>query len=510
MQAQAQLIEQLVFGEQTLRSIVDHMPDALIVADREGSFVLFNAAATELLGAGTRDVGNQDSTAFGVFLADGVTLCPSGDLPLTRALSGESVRNCELFIRNAVKPQGMWVNASASPLRDSQGALIGAVLVCHDATERKTAEIYRDLPLRAVLESEAQHRLLSESVPQLIWTCRPDGYCDYLNTRWVEYTGVPEEQQHGDGWMNALHPDDRARARQAWLAAVNTNEPFDVEYRIRNVDGVYRWFKARSLAFRDMSGKVVRWFGTSTDIDDQKRIEQKLARQSEELARSNADLQQFAYIAAHDLREPLRTIGSFTQLLARKLPEDVKFTTRELTEHIGAGVARMDALIGGLLSYAMVSTTDRSPTLVDCEAVLRAALLDLEASVCETRGVVVCTSLPTVSGDETSLLQLFQNLIGNALKYRGAEPPRIEISAENCGTCWRFRVQDNGLGIDAKYHEEIFGLFTRLHGRQFAGIGLGLAYCKKIVEKHHGRIWVESAVGKGSTFYFTLPTTEVQ
>lgn len=501
-------VAQFVFSDETLRSIIEYMPEAIAVVDCEGRFVLFNRAAAQILPTGPQDVATG-SLSEGVFLPDRVTRCLPEDLPLARALQGESVRDRELFMRNAHKPRGCWVHASASTLRDSDGALIGAILVYRDVSERKEAELQRDLLHRAVLESEEVHRLLSESVPQLVWRCRADGYCDYLNSRWEEYTGLPETEHLGYNWINALHPDDRERTREAWMAAVRGECAYDIEYRMRNADGEYRWFKARASAVHNSSGQIVRWFGTSTDIDDQKRIEEKLAQQSEVLARSNAELQEFAYIVAHDLREPLRTIGGFTQLLARKLPDDVKAARGELLRHIESGVERMDALIGGLLAYAIVSGKEAERRPVACDSVLQSALLDVAGTVQETEATIISGPLPTVLGDEIALVQLFQNLIGNALKYRGTEPPRIEIRAEQCGACWQFQVKDNGLGIDREYHEEIFGLFKRAHSRKFEGIGLGLAYCKRIVEKHRGRIWVESEPGKGSTFFFALPAEGV-
>lgn len=503
---QAPLIEQFVFNEQTLQAIVEHLPQAVVLVDTDGRLVLANGAAEALFGFNVSTVRDGNHLTYGsMFLADGITPCPKDELPLSRALAGDAIQDQELFLRSNRCPDGRWIAANATPLRNGESKLIGAMLICQDRSQAREAEAHREILLRAARESETQHRLLSESVPQLVWTCRPDGYCDYLNSRWVEYTGVLEGRHHGDGWLDVLHPDDRERVLEAWATAVEGGRPYDVEYRIRNAEGGYRWFKARGLPFRDADGRLVRWFGTSTDIDDQKRIEQKLARQSAELARSNADLQQFAYIAAHDLREPLRTIGSFTQLLTRNLPEEVRSSTSDLTDHIGAGVARMDALIGGLLSYATISAADPKQTRVDCGAVLRSALLDLDTSIQETDSEIISQPLPMVLGDKFALVRLFENLIGNALKYRSGEPPRIEIWAEAEDAYWRFAVKDNGLGIDARYHEQIFGLFTRLHGRRFSGIGLGLAYCKKIVEKHHGRIWVESASGEGATFFFTLP-----
>jgi PAS domain S-box-containing protein len=361
---------------------------------------------------------------------------------------------------------------------------------------------------QAVADSEERHRVLAETVPNLVWTCRPDGGTEYFNHRWIQYTGIPEGKQLGDGWLQVIHPADRERVREAWNTTVSKECPYDIEYRIRGADGNYRWFKARSSPLRDRNGKIIRWFGTSTDIEDQKLIEDRLAQQTEELARSNSELQQFAYIVAHDLREPLRTVGSFTELLGRRLPREVKSAHSDLIDFIVGGVERMESLIEGLLSFATVSTRDSPRGRVDVNTVLNSALNSLDAMVREAGVEIRAGSMPVVIGDEILLLQVFQNLIGNALKYRAATEPRVEIEATRQSEFWKIMIRDNGPGIDSLYHDQIFGLFKRLHGREVPGIGLGLASCRKIIEKHGGRIWVESAPGEGARFFFTLKTAD--
>ncbi len=246
------------------------------------------------------------------------------------------------------------------------------------------------------------------------------------------------------------------------------------------------------------------------DITTRKKAEAHLLQNVEELNRSNEELEQFAYIASHDLQEPLRMVASYTQLLSRRYKGKLDSDADEFISFAVDGASRMQRLIRDLLAYSRVGTKGKDLLDISSEEALQEALLNLRGAIEEGGALLTHDPLPTVLADEMQLIQLFQNLVGNAIKYQGPGVPRVHISATKNGKKkWIFSVQDNGLGIDSQYFEKIFGMFQRLHKREeFAGTGIGLAICKKIVERHGGRISVESQPGQGSTFRFALTGSE--
>lgn len=243
-------------------------------------------------------------------------------------------------------------------------------------------------------------------------------------------------------------------------------------------------------------------------FEETKRAEAALANKVDELRRSNAELQEFAYVASHDLQEPLRMVASYTNLLAKRYQKNLDADADEFISYAVSGVARMQKLIDDLLMYSRLGTRGKKFEWTDCEVVLCDTLVDMKPTIEMSGAVITHDPLPTVMADDTQLAQLFQNLIGNAVKFRRDEPPVVHVSAHKNGKEWFFYVKDNGIGIDPKYAEKIFLIFQRLHGREeYPGTGIGLAICKRIVERHGGRIWVESELGKGATFCFTLPVS---
>jgi signal transduction histidine kinase len=243
-----------------------------------------------------------------------------------------------------------------------------------------------------------------------------------------------------------------------------------------------------------------------TENYERQEAQRKLEQITTELKRSNQELEQFAYVAAHDLQEPLRAITSYTQILVQEYQERLDGTAIEYMDFIVDGTTRMQQLIQDLLTYSRVGTRNKVFVLTDSNIVLDRALKNLQVAIAENHAIVTHDHLPTIQGDKIQLIQLFQNLIGNAIKFRREELPQVHISAELKDREWLFSVRDNGIGIKPTYLDRIFEIFKRLHTRQeFPGTGIGLAICKKIVNRHHGRIWAESEPGVGTTFYFTFP-----
>ncbi|GBE95147.1 sensor histidine kinase [Nostoc cycadae] len=283
--------------------------------------------------------------------------------------------------------------------------------------------------------------------------------------------------------------------------------------------------------------EIQEWIGTHTDITERKLAEDalqqakaeleikvqertaELQKLNEELRNSNQELEQFAYVASHDLQEPLRAVTGYSQLLVEEYQERLDESAQEYLDYIIDGAKRMQQLIQDLLAYSRVGTRGRAFTSTDCNVVLSEVLSNLQMAIAESQAIITHDPLPNVLADKTQLVQLFQNLIGNAIKFRRKDvPPQIHISAvrqeKSMGVgeedftqhyVWLFSVQDNGIGIKSQYLERIFEIFRRLHTRrEFPGTGIGLAICKKIVERHNGRIWAESQLRVGTTFYFTL------
>ncbi|HXG49715.1 MAG TPA: ATP-binding protein, partial [Methylomirabilota bacterium] len=324
------------------------------------------------------------------------------------------------------------------------------------------------------------------------------------------FGAASSEEVAGKTDFDFFTAEHASRARQDEEEVMRTGVPLvGREEKETWPDGSVTWVSTTKQALRDATGRVIGTFGISRDITARKLAEEELAVKARELARSNEDLEQFAYVASHDLQEPLRMISSYTQMLERRYHDQLDDKAREYLRYAVDGARRMQELINDLLTYSRLGTRRQPLTEVDMNEVLRRAEANLRIAIEESGARILQDRLPKVAGDLVQLTQLLQNLLGNAIKFRGPAPPEIRVTAAPDPAAeggWEFRVADNGIGIDRKHFERIFVLFQRLHTReQYAGTGIGLAVCKKIVERHGGRIWVESEPGKGSTFHFTLP-----
>ncbi len=279
---------------------------------------------------------------------------------------------------------------------------------------------------------------------------------------------------------------------------------FEVEHEFPIIGRKIMLLNARRIYRKDIGIQMI--LLAIEDITERRLREEELKKLSEELARSNTELRDFAYVASHDLKKPLQSIEGFAKLLGRRYKGKLDAKADEFIEYIGSSVKRMQELIKDLLEYSQIGAKEKKFKPTDCSGVVEKAVGNLQAAIEESNAVVTYDELSTVMVDTPQMISLFQNLIDNAINFRGEEAPRIHISAQRKGDEWVFSIQDNGIGIDPKDSEQIFGMFQRLHGStEYPGTGIGLAICKKIVGQHGGRIWVESEPGKGSTFFFTLP-----
>ncbi len=319
-----------------------------------------------------------------------------------------------------------------------------------------------------------------------------------------------------DEFFKYIHPDDREHARAAAERSIQDGTHLDLEFRIIRPDGSVRWLLSRAVVFRDAGGRPNRMLGLNMDVTDRKESEARLAAKNKELEKnarelyqSNKELERFAYVAAHDLQEPLRMVASYSQLLLRTLGTRVD-EVPVAEQYVGVmrgGIQRMEQLIDGLLSYSRVVHQDEQDLqTVDADSAVEEACAHLQQLIDDQQASVSHGRLPTVRADHTQLVQIFQNLLSNAIKYRKKEvPPIVHVSAEQKADRWVFAVRDNGIGIAPEHHERIFVIFKRLHREEYPGLGIGLASTQRLVELHGGSIWVESLPGQGSTFYFTLP-----
>ncbi|MBA7664565.1 Adaptive-response sensory-kinase SasA [subsurface metagenome] len=357
-------------------------------------------------------------------------------------------------------------------------------------TERKRVE-------EVLRESEAKYSALVENSRDGIVILQ-DGVMKFVNTASLEIVGYTPEELLGIDFLKVVTPEDREMVMKRYADRMAGKEvPSIYEMALIRKDGITVPVEVNAT-FINYEGRpadlvVIR------DITERKRAE-------EELRRSNQELEHFAYIASHDLQEPLRMVSSYTQLLAQRYKDKLDADADEFIHYVEDGVSRMRALINGLLVYSRVGTSGAAFELTDCEAAFDCALTNLQVAVDGSGAVITHHPLPVVMADASQLTQVFQNLIGNAIKFCSQELPRIHVAAEPRGNEWLFSIRDNGIGIDPQYHDRIFDMSQRLHSRtKYPGSGIGLAICDKVVKRHGGRIWVESQTGKGATFYFTIP-----
>lgn len=367
--------------------------------------------------------------------------------------------------------------------------------------QRKKAEEERALRDRSI--NSATNGILIADARQ------PDMPTVYCNAAFEKITGYAEEEVLGQNCRFLQGTDHQQPGLDAIRRAVRQGTEAKAELRNYRKDGSPFWNELYIAPVRDQQGTLTHFVGIQTDITERKHQETELANKTRELAQSNAELQQFAYVASHDLQEPLRMVSSYTQLLGKRYRGKLDQDADEFIGYAVDGATRMQRLIRDLLEYSRVGAERQSFEQTDCEVVFQQAMQNLSASVLERHAEVTHDPLPIVRANPTHLTQIFQNLIGNALKFQGDAPPKIHVGVKALPDGWEFSVRDNEVGMPGDQLDRIFAIFQRLHGQsEYPGTGIGLAICKRIVGKYGGHIWVESEPGQGSTFYFTLTTAQ--
>lgn len=358
--------------------------------------------------------------------------------------------------------------------------------------------------IKTLLESKKGLELTFDAIPNLIAILDKNHQIVMVNRAMAEKLSISPDVCSGNICFEVVHntkthPENCPHAMLLKDGLEHSSELYE-----KNLGG---HFIVTASPIKDEEGNLLGSIHIANDITARKKAEEKIEKHTEELAKSNAELEHFAYVASHDLREPLRMITSFLQLLERRYTDQLDENANEFIGFAVDGAQRLNDMINDLLTYSRVSTNKREFQKVDCEQILETTLTNLKVKIEENNAIITYDPLPTIFGDELLMIELFQNLIANAIKYRSQKTPQIHISAKKELNQYNFCVNDNGIGIDSKHLGRIFTIFQRLHTKEeYDGTGLGLAIAQKIVNEHSGHIWAESEPNIGSTFYFTIPT----
>ncbi len=369
----------------------------------------------------------------------------------------------------------------------------------------------------ALRQNEERFRQLANAVPALVWTNDASGVAFYFNERWYEYSGRSPSDSLGFKWTQAVHPDDRDDCLRLWHAAMKEGTLYEAELRLRRADGEYRWFLSRAHPARDVNGKITAWFGTSTDIEEKKRAEEKISlmnldlerrvrERTSELEASNRELEAFSYSVAHDLRAPLRSIDGFNQALLEDYGQDLPADAKELLQRARQASQRMSQLIDDLLNLSRVARAEIRHQKVNLSDIASSIAAELHKAESERNVQWHIEPGIVVTGDDRLLRLVLENLLGNAFKFTRRKPvAEIHFGRRILDGSRVLFVTDNGAGFNMQYASKLFGPFQRLHAAtEYPGTGIGLATVHRILARHGGRIWPESTEGQGTTFYFTL------
>ena len=482
-------------AERRYSAIFNNPLQLVYLIDLSGNILDANDSTIELLGYSRKELGNINFASF---------LHPEDLENALEALrenmyAGGLERPYDVRIRTK-SGEVFWIETLGIPLYRN-GEVYAGLGIGHDISERKRAE-------EQLKASEEKYRLLVDSAPDPIVLVDLTGTILSCNIAIEKVTGFHPSELEGKWFQDLVTLDsyDLPAFTAFFEDILEGRQVDDFEMKFIHKDGTIRWTSVKvRILYRDEQPSAI--LVIARDITQRVFAQRELQRRSEALERSNRELEQFAYIASHDLQEPLRMVASYVQLLERRYQGRLDTDADEFITYAVDGANRMQRMINDLLTYSRVGTRGKPFEATDCELVLDTALINLKLTIEENNAVITHDPLPTILADPSQLVQLFQNLIANAIKFHGEKVPYVHTRATRNNGEWIFSVHDNGIGIDTEYKERVFVIFQRLHTHEeYPGTGIGLAVCKRIVERHHGRIWVESTPGEGTDFFFTVPS----
>jgi PAS domain S-box-containing protein len=489
-----------------LETVFNNLTDGLVVADLDGMLFQWNPAALAMHGFASHEEARRrlpELTSIFELSTPQDGVLPLERWPLARVLRGESLHLWEVHIRRRQTDWHRIFSYGGMLARDREGKPLMAVVIVRDITERKQRE-------EEFVRISQQNELILEYAGEGIFGLDLQGKVTFVNARAAHMLGYHRSELMGSHshlkWHYQRADGSPYPSRECPIyAAYDQGSMRSGEEVFWRKDGTAFPVDFTSRPLYE-AGRIAGAVVIYRDITERKRAEEELKRLVNELERSNKELEQFAYVASHDLQEPLRMVSSYVQLLERRYRKQLDEKADRYIFFAVDGVQRMQKLIDGLLAYSRVARGAKF-SLVDMNQAYNQAVMSLSLAIRESGAVITREELPQVYGDETQLIQVFQNLIGNAIKFQvQGQTPRVHVAAARSGDAWLFSVTDNGIGIDPQYAKRIFLIFQRLHSREeYPGTGIGLSLCKRIVERHGGRIWVESAPDQGTRFIFSIP-----
>lgn len=508
---QSQAEEMLRYRKALLEAHIDASLDGILLVDVNGKIISYNQRFIKIWNMPQEIVDAKDDEAALSFA-------------MTQLIYPEK------FIEKVKYLYDHQTETSVDELEFKDGKIIerhGYPVVGDDGSYYVWSWMFRDITdqvniNKAIKISEERFRLLADEMPQFVWVGDAMGNLTYFNKAVYEYAGFKEEDFLNGKWIQIVHPDDTEENKRLWQHSIATGDHFNYEHRFRNKEGEYRWQLSRAVPQKDMNGVIQQWIGTSTDINDRKMFIEKLEKMVEErtkklntlnaeLLQSNEDLQQFAHVASHDLKEPVRKILTFTNRMHDEMSNALNERGKFYLSRIQSAADRMVSMIDGVLTYSGINASEQKLQKIDLNEIITSILTDVEVAIQQKGAIIQFNNLPEIEGAPVLIYQLFYNLINNSLKFAKLdEKLLVTITSKNLvikdKPFAQITVQDNGIGFENKHSEVIFETFSRLNSKdKYEGTGLGLALCKKIVHRHNGAIEAKGMVPNGAIFTITIP-----